>query len=384
MTSKFHFLVAAGLLAVGAWYNAYSAYPMRITSGSSAEYKSITSTNHSFSIAPLREQDAVPVKQDTSLRQPSQKSFQEARGDASLQKKTTELLQVMPCPRLGNSQGNQDCIIEKIFAAVHGTNRFYVEYGFNTNVQCSSSGPNTCRLWKSGLWKGLLLDGSHQNETINLHAHYLYANNIVPILEKYNVPKEVDYFSSDMDSHDYFVLKSVLESGKFRPRVISAEYNSNWPIDWSVSQIDPTIAYPDQEPPPYEFQKCVWGASAAALRHLMERHGYSLVAVTHLLDVFYVRNDVLKEAGYQAPPYDEVIKGSVGHSLHDFETNALFLNKLVDVQVYEETKNFTQANRAIVERILEHVKAIGQPTIPCLANVRRVEIEEYLTSLASA
>jgi hypothetical protein len=75
---------------------------------------------------------------------------------------------------------------------------------------------------------------------INLHKHYLFADNIVGIFQKYNVPLELDYLSVDMDSHDLWVAKAILEGG-YRPRVITTEYNSNYPTNMSIAQIDPTM-----------------------------------------------------------------------------------------------------------------------------------------------
>lgn len=289
------------------------------------------------------------------------------------------LLQLHSCQRLGDSQGNQDCIIDRIFASIGTTNKFYVEYGFNTDQQCSNSGPNTCRLWKTHGWNGLLLDGSHTNSTINLHAHYLYANNMVALLEKYKVPKDLDFYSGDMDSHDYFVLKSVLDSGKFRPRLITTEYNQNYPAHWAVSQIDPTMAWPNQEPPPYKFQDCIWGASPAAFRFLMGKHGYQLVGVTTTLDLFWVRADVLESNSLVVPSYQDLIQQlAPTNPLHPPKQNPMFLSKLVDVQVYEETKNYRQANRAMVQTILNHIRSAAEPTIPCLRQIKAGDVEAYL------
>lgn len=290
-----------------------------------------------------------------------------------------QILQIEPCPRLGDAQSNQDCIIDKIFTAVGTTQKYYVEYGFNTNAQCSFSGPNTCRLWKTGQWNGLLLDGSHTNASINLHAHYLYSNNMVAILDKYQVPKELDFYSGDMDSHDYFVLKAVLDSGKYWPRVISVEYNMNFPMDWAISQVDPTIAEPLQQPPPYQFQDCIWGASPTAFRYLLERHGYVMVAVTKKLDLFWVRKDVLEANNLQpAASFEQLLVGKNTQPLHPQKSNSMFLSKLVDVKVYEETKSYRLANRAMVKTILNHIQSPNEGTINCLRNIPAAHVEAYL------
>jgi hypothetical protein len=89
-----------------------------------------------------------------------------------------------PCKREGYSQGTQACQLDKIFEHIGTTNKYYVEYGFNKNTQCSGSGPNTCKLWSVHGWTGLLLDGDNENLEINLHAHYLYSTNAASILKQ--------------------------------------------------------------------------------------------------------------------------------------------------------------------------------------------------------
>ena len=74
-------------------------------------------------------------------------------------------------------------------------------------------------------WYGLLLDVGNENIGINLHKHGLCRENIVPLFEKYNVPKSYDIHFSDMDGHDIFVLEAVLNGG-YRPRVIQVETNT--------------------------------------------------------------------------------------------------------------------------------------------------------------
>ena len=127
-----------------------------------------------------------------------------------------------------SSQGNQDAIIGSIFAKMPPTHKYYVEFGFNTNKQCTKSGPNTCKLWQNG-WHGLLLDGKNENPEINLHAHQLTSKNIVGLFRRYGVPNDLDYLSIDIDSADLWLMRAILASGLFRPRLLSVEYNANYP-----------------------------------------------------------------------------------------------------------------------------------------------------------
>jgi hypothetical protein len=149
------------------------------------------------------------------------------------------------------SQGSQDWYLEKIFDKIGSTNKFFVEFGFNEpNYTAGASGANTRNLYDQG-WRGLLLDGNNDNPSINLHAHYLFASNIANIFETYKVPKDLDYLSCDMDSHDLFVFEAILQGG-YRPRVITTEYNSNYLLGMPIAQLDPEIIY-GKLPASYKF-----------------------------------------------------------------------------------------------------------------------------------
>lgn len=106
--------------------------------------------------------------------------------------------------------------------------RYFVEFGFDAREYEASMGANTASLHKQG-WDGLLLDRQFENSKINLHKELVTPSNIVGILEKYNVPYDVDYISIDIDSVDVFVFFAILQS-KYRPAVISSEYNCLLPL----------------------------------------------------------------------------------------------------------------------------------------------------------
>ena len=164
------------------------------------------------------------------------------------------------------SQGNQDAIIAAIFAKMSPTHKYYVEFGFNTDQQCTKSGPNTCKLWQSG-WHGLLLDGKNDNPLINLHAHQLTSKNIVSLFTRYGVPRDFDYLSIDIDSADLWLMRAILASRSFRPRLLSVEYNSNYPWGYAVSFIDPTWVLNHNVSLRHTGYRhtCYFGASAMAL-----------------------------------------------------------------------------------------------------------------------
>ena len=66
----------------------------------------------------------------------------------------------------------------------------------------------------------LLMDGDNENPEINLKKVMFWPDNIVQLFEKYEVRREFDLLSVDMDSYDWWILEKILEAG-YRPRVIS-------------------------------------------------------------------------------------------------------------------------------------------------------------------
>ena len=274
----------------------------------------------------------------------------------------------------GYSQGNQDCVLDYVFGKIGTTNKYFVEYGFNTKDQCSGSGPNTCKLWKVHGWKGLLLDGDNENLAINLRREFLYSDNIVGVLEKYNVPKSPDFISSDMDSHDLFVIQSILS--KYSPRVVTTEYNSNWPIGWYMSQICPHMA-PDLDSTHFEFRNCTWGTSASALQLVMEGAGYKLVAVAVRLDLVWVRADLLHgdvpPFKWFVPQMDLATHGGPHsqESHHPAQTDRHHLKWLVDVKaLLARPSDIAGARTAAVQHIEQNIASSSK--LPCFAPLKPV------------
>ena len=63
------------------------------------------------------------------------------------------------------------------------------------------------------------MDGSNENPKINLKKVMFWPDNILELFTKYEVRREFDLLSVDMDSYDWWILEKILEDG-YRPRVI--------------------------------------------------------------------------------------------------------------------------------------------------------------------
>lgn len=180
------------------------------------------------------------------------------------------------------SEGGQDGVLEYIFYNIGTRSNFFVEFGWNTNM-----GANSYHLQMFHNFTGLLLDGGTKGMQENhlMRQHFITSTNIVELFRNYSVPIEPDYVSIDIDSADLWVFRAIVTS-EFRPRVITVEYNINFPISSTIT-CDERCRVP--------WQGCkLFGSSFGALNMVAEEFGYKLVAVVERLDMVFVRKDELK------------------------------------------------------------------------------------------
>ena len=267
------------------------------------------------------------------------------------------------------SQEHQDAIIQRVFTCVGASNHYFVEFGFNEpgygvdgGPHNRSSGAQTHMLHEMG-WRGLLLDGEQENASINLHRHFLFQSNVAGIFVQYAVPKELDFLSVDMDSHDLFVLRAILRGG-WRPRLVCAEFNRYYGGHLHpLALLDPTLESGDV-PRTFRFvhANCSWGSSAYALRLLAEEFGYTPIARVSVLDIFFLRNDLLADkpvqdwwtlfAGLPQAPNHGRDHSKGQPAVHD----PSLLNRLVDYAVYRKTGSVPaaiSAGRKLLNKVLQ-------------------------------
>lgn len=201
------------------------------------------------------------------------------------------------------SQNGEDGIIRAIFDKIKTTNRFCVEFGITSNEG------NSVYLKKNG-WECLWMDGIGDGE--NIKKEYITAENINELFEKYNVPKEFDLLSIDIDSNDYWVWKAIQG---YSPRVVIMEYNASIPPTESKTiKYDPTSQWDGTN---------YFGASLLALKKLGDSKGYTLIACDNrTINSFFVRNDLVGdhfkvkniEDIYRNPKYGKKVNGKrIGH-----------------------------------------------------------------------
>ncbi|WP_026464822.1 FkbM family methyltransferase [Adhaeribacter aquaticus] len=103
---------------------------------------------------------------------------------------------------------------------------------------------NTYQLYKDG-YGGLAvecdntafasLSNSYKKfDKVFLSKAYIYPENVVSLLEGYEIPADFGFLSFDIDGYDYFVMKELLK--KFRPSLICVEINEKipYPIKFTI------------------------------------------------------------------------------------------------------------------------------------------------------
>jgi len=228
------------------------------------------------------------------------------------------------------SQTMQDGVLEEIFLQLGTTNKYFVEFGFDANNYTMGVGANTQLLWEKG-WRGLLMDGSHDNPDINLHQEFICPENIVSLFQKYNVPLEPDYVSIDIDSSDIWILLELTKV--YKPRVITVEYNQNFPAG-------STFAWPPGCTEHWLTDR-VMGSSLGAIFLAAQDAGYKVVHVIDETDAFLVRNDIA--ACLEVLPQWVHEARCTSKPLHAIHADTARPNILIDYATFRATGDLEKA-----------------------------------------
>lgn len=179
----------------------------------------------------------------------------------------------------GYSQLGADGILHKLFHDIGTTDKYYVEFGTQSGMEC-----NTRRLREACGWRGLLMDGGHVNASINLHKAFITRENIVSLFRQYGVPRTFDLLSVDIDGNDYHVLREVLRNG-YSPRVVVVETN------FHAQRVNDIIVYDPYHRWDLSLGNGCYGSASVAAFKAMMADSYTHVA-SYPPDTYWVRNDV--------------------------------------------------------------------------------------------
>jgi len=268
------------------------------------------------------------------------------------------------------SQGVQDHILTRIFNTVGTTNQHCVEFGFGYGKGTSdltmdmfsakkkiTSGLNTHMLIQHG-WNHTFFDAIDENEEINLVKAVLSEDNIVLEFQKAGIPANVDYVSIDVDSTDIWLLNGLLKGGHYKPRVISIEYNQNWPASMPVTC--------SKIWEPWRRRSRIYGTSAAAVHIVAQMHNYTIVEMMHDLDIFLVHNDVLGDTcnnTNELPAWEWLGDGYLGTNVHRTCDEGEAMRRLVDFPLAFEGKTKEASAKAMeyIHELNEYRVQRGEP-----------------------
>ena len=151
----------------------------------------------------------------------------------------------------------------------HGT---AVDLGAGDGVRWS----NTYALFTNG-WRGVGVESDSRRFTKLARAYRHYSrvfacrnlvtpHNVVALLQSYEIAKDFEVLSIDVDSNDYWILQATL--GVFRPRLIVAEINENIP---------PPIRFVVKYDRDFQLRHHFYGCSIMSLADLCRQHDYALL-----------------------------------------------------------------------------------------------------------
>ena len=182
------------------------------------------------------------------------------------------------------SQFQEDGITEKIFEVIGTTNKFYLDFGGTENTN------NSEVLHKEHGFNGVLWNGDDLPcEYTKIHKEFITRENIIELCKKYNVPKEFDFLSIDIDGNDWYIWKKMCEEKEYQPRVVVIEYNATFP-----PPEDKIMEYKSD----YSWDLSIYqSASIQAMYNLGRKLGYSLVCAESFgYNLFFVRDDVVGDS----------------------------------------------------------------------------------------
>ena len=183
------------------------------------------------------------------------------------------------------SQIGEEGLIDYIFAQIGLTNRYYVDLGAGAYGDSTMS--NTRWLRQSG-WSGYGVDMRSKGEE-GVIERFIKPDNIVAIMQEQHTPQQFDFLNLDLDSCDFWVLKSVL--GYYAPRCICTEFNGT---------LNPVLSVVLEYQDGYTWdQTNKYGYSFGAGKKLLGEHGYRIVHNMGNQNIFAVREDLVRGLVFQ-------------------------------------------------------------------------------------
>ena len=175
-------------------------------------------------------------------------------------------------------------LIELIYDG-NNDNKFYVEFGVENGMEC-----NTRILREKYNWNGLQMDGSNEDDSINLRKEFIMKENVVDLFRKYNVPEKINVLSVDIDFNDFYCLKEILDN--YQCDIIICEYNAT-----HLANEDKIVIYDKNGR--WDGSN-YFGVSLLSLDKLGKKYNYSLIYCNkNGVNSFFIHNDIIKNMNLQ-------------------------------------------------------------------------------------
>jgi hypothetical protein len=193
-----------------------------------------------------------------------------------------------------SSQNYEDGIIKSLILKLKKSNKKFLEIGFDYH-EC-----NSLQLIKQG-WSGLFVDYDLEKiENFNIIKHKfnfdkikianskISPTNINSIFKQEFTNTNIDFFSIDIDSLDFYVLKNI----KFRPKIICLEFN---PYLTNFGSI--VVKFKKNN---FNNANYYYGASIQAYTKLLKKKHYRLVAIdSNNVNAFFIDTKQFKNKFYE-------------------------------------------------------------------------------------
>lgn len=176
------------------------------------------------------------------------------------------------------SQNGEDGIIEYLISLIYDNpkDKYFLEIGVENGSEC-----NTRNLKENYNWQGVMIDGGYEDFSRNLFKHFVTKDNIIEILNRYNIPNEINLLGIDIDYNDFYVLKEILK--KYTCDIVVVEYNATHsPLEDKIVLYNENTRWDGTD---------YFGASLLSYTKLMNSFSYSLVYTDSKgVNAFFIRD----------------------------------------------------------------------------------------------
>jgi len=180
----------------------------------------------------------------------------------------------------GFSQNGEDGIISYLTTGIKNPNKYFVEIGASNGLE-----NNTSYLAIAKGYSGLMIDGDKCNhieckELMNRYCMGVECMDLfvdkdtIPELKNKMLYLEPDVFSLDIDGNDYYLAKTIIDSG-IRPKIFVVEYNSAFGPEKSITiNYDKTFRMTESHP-----SLLYYGVSLNGWKNFFEQNNYQFICV---------------------------------------------------------------------------------------------------------